>query len=51
VGIVISATYIIMLQFSTVFSIKANLNPMLAVWIPNFVFGALGFYLYMRAPK
>lgn len=51
VGIVISATYIIMLQFSTVFSIKANLNPMLAVWIPNFVFGGLGFYLYMRAPK
>lgn len=51
VGIVVSATYIIMLQFSTVFSIKANLNPLLAVWIPNFVFGGLGIYLYMRAPK
>lgn len=50
-GIVISATYIIMLQFSTVFSIKANLNPLLAVWIPNFVFGGLAIYLYMRAPK
>ena len=50
-GIVISATYIIFLQFSTVFSTKANLNPLLAVWIPNFVFGAVAIWLYMRAPK
>ena len=51
VGIVISASYIIFLQFSTVFSIKADLNPLLAVWIPNFIFGALAFWLYLRAPK
>lgn len=51
VGIVISASYILFLQFSTVFSTKANLNPLLAVWIPNFVFGVLALYLYRRAPK
>jgi len=51
VGIVISASYIIFLQFSTVFSIKADLNPLLAVWIPNFLFGGLAFWLYLRAPK
>jgi lipopolysaccharide export system permease protein len=50
-GIVISASYIIFMQFSTVFSIKANLNPLIAVWIPNVMFGALAFYLYLRAPK
>jgi lipopolysaccharide export system permease protein len=50
-GIVISASYIIFMQFSTVFSTKANLNPMLAVWIPNFLFGGLALWLYMRAPK
>ncbi len=50
-GIVISASYIIFLQFSTVFSTKANLDPLLAVWIPNFLFGGLAFWLYMRAPK
>ena len=50
-GIVISASYIIFLQFSTVFSTKANLNPLLAVWIPNFLFGGLAVWLYMRAPK
>jgi lipopolysaccharide export system permease protein len=51
VGIVISASYIIFLQFSTVFSIKASLDPLLAVWIPNFMFGLLAFWLYLRAPK
>ena len=51
VGIVISASYIIFLQFATVFSVKADLNPLLAVWIPNIMFGGLAFYLYRRAPK
>lgn len=51
IGIVISASYIIFLQFSTVFSTKANLNPMLAVWIPNFLFGGLAIWLYTKAPK
>ncbi|WP_143304997.1 LptF/LptG family permease [Chitinophaga vietnamensis] len=50
-GIVISASYIIALQFATVFSVKADLNPLLAVWIPNFIFGGLAFWLYRRAPK
>ncbi|CAL1516637.1 LptF/LptG family permease [Chitinophaga sp. MM2321] len=51
VGIVISASYIILMQFTTVFSVKADLNPLLAVWIPNFLFGGLALYLYRRAPK
>lgn len=51
VGIVISASYIIFLQFATVFSVKADLNPLLAVWIPNIMFGGLALYLYRRAPK
>ncbi len=50
-GIVISATYILLLQFSTVFATKANLDPLLAAWIPNFLFAGLAFWLYMRAPK
>ena len=50
-GIVISALYILFLQFSTVFATKADLNPLLAAWIPNFVFAGLALYLYLRAPK
>lgn len=47
-GIAISATYIMFLQTSTTFSTKSNLDPTLAVWIPNIIFGALAFYLYRR---
>jgi lipopolysaccharide export system permease protein len=50
-GIVISATYILFMQFSTVFATKANLDPLLAAWIPNFLFGLLALWLYFRAPK
>jgi lipopolysaccharide export system permease protein len=45
-GIVISAIYIMSMQFTTTFSIKAGLNPLMAVWIPNFIFGSLAYYLY-----
>jgi lipopolysaccharide export system permease protein len=50
-GIVISAMYIMALQLSTTFSTKAGLNPFIAVWIPNFIFGTLAFYLYRRQIK
>ncbi len=50
-GIVISALYIMAMQMSTTFSTKAGLNPMVAVWIPNFIFGALALYLYRRQIK
>ena len=50
-GVVITVLYILVGRFSTVFSVKGNLDPWLASWIPNFVFGLLAFYLYRRAPK
>lgn len=50
-GIVISAAYIVFMQFSTTFSVKGTLNPFIAVWIPNVVFAGLALWLYRRAPK
>lgn len=47
-GIVISAVYIMLLQFSTTFSTKAGFNPFLAVWIPNIIFGAIAIYLFRK---
>ncbi len=51
IGIVISALYIMAMQFTTTFSTKAGLNPMLAVWIPNFLFGIIAAYLFRRQIK
>ena len=47
-GIAISAVYIMFLQTSTTFATKASLDPLIAVWIPNFIFGGLAYYLYRR---
>lgn len=50
-GIVISVTYILFMRFSTTFSVKGTLNPLLAVWIPNFIFAGITIWLYRRAQK
>lgn len=50
-GILIAAVFILSDRFSTVFSIKGNLPPLLAAWMPNVVFSFVAYYLYRRAPK
>jgi lipopolysaccharide export system permease protein len=51
IGIIICAVFILTDRFSTIFSTKGNLNPYLAAWIPNLIFGFLTIYLYKKAPK
>jgi lipopolysaccharide export system permease protein len=50
-GILLSFSYILISQFSSQFSMKGGLNPMLAMWIPNMVYLAIGLVLYRIAPK
>ena len=47
-GIAISAVYMLFLQFSTTFSTKAGLNPMVAVWIPNALAAFAALFVYRR---
>ena len=51
VGVLLSVIYILFSRFSLVFATKGNLSPMLAAWIPNFVFACLTYYLYRRYSK
>jgi lipopolysaccharide export system permease protein len=51
IGIVIAAIFIVSDRFSTTFSVKGDLPPLLAAWIPNVVFSIVAFYLYKKAPK
>lgn len=51
VGIGSSFVYILLMQFTTTFATKGGLHPMIAVWIPNIVFGIYGLYLLKIAPK
>jgi lipopolysaccharide export system permease protein len=51
VGFVIAALFIVINQFSTIFSTKGNLHPMIAAWIPNIIFLVVMIVLYKKAPK
>lgn len=50
-GIALSFTYILFIQFATMFSLKGGLPPLIAVLIPNFIFSILAVYLLIKAPK
>lgn len=51
IGITLSALYILFTTFSSQLSIAGSMNPLLAVWLPNLLFLAIGLYLYYKAPK
>lgn len=50
-GFAIAALFILLDRFSTIFSVKGDLPPVIAAWLPNILFAILTFYLYRRAPK
>ncbi|QEM09449.1 LptF/LptG family permease [Mucilaginibacter rubeus] len=51
IGILLCFAYIILEKFALVFSIKGGMSPLIAVFIPNIIFGILGYYLLLKAPK
>jgi lipopolysaccharide export system permease protein len=51
IGVVISFTYILFIQFSKQFAIGGLLPVMLAVWLPNLFFLVVAFFLFRMAPR
>ena len=51
IGLTLSALYILFTTFSSQLSIAGSMNPLLAVWLPNLLFLAVGLLLYYKAPK
>jgi len=51
IGLLISFSYILFLQFSAQFAISGALPPFVAVWLPNVVFSVVAFIEYRMAPK
>ena len=51
IGLILSFSYILFLQFASQFSLKGNLGPMLAMWIPNILYSLIALVLYKMAPK
>lgn len=50
-GVLICVIYILVGRFSSVFSLKANFDPVVAAWLPNVAFALLAWYLYQKSPK
>jgi len=50
-GFIIGTLFFGMNTFSAVFSTNADLNPIVAAWLPNVTFSLVGIWLYIRAPK
>jgi lipopolysaccharide export system permease protein len=48
---IIGVTFIVFDKFSMVFSTKGNLPPIVAAWLPDFIFALVAVWLYKRAPK
>ena len=50
-GLVITFLYILFMQIFTVFATFGDLPPMIAVWVPNIIFGIIAFIMIRSAPK
>ncbi len=51
IGFLTAALFILADRFSTIFSTKGNLPPIMAAWIPNLIFVFVLYRLYQKAPK
>ncbi len=51
IGLTLSFAFILFMQITTTFATAGSLPAVVAVWIPNLIFGALGLYLLRIAPK
>lgn len=50
-GLFIAVVYIFAIKVSTVYATNAGLSPLVACWLPNFLFAGLAVYIFSRAPK
>lgn len=50
-GILISFTFIMFMQVSTTFAAGGQISSLIAVWIPNFLFAILAWFLLSKAQK
>lgn len=51
IGILLCFTYIVAERFALVFATKGTASPLIAVFVPNVIYGIFGYYLLLKAPK
>jgi len=51
IGLLVAFSFILFMQVSTTFAQSGFISPLVAVWIPNFIYGILAYFMYRWAPK
>lgn len=51
IGIFLSFIYLFVIQYFNTYGNTGLMHPMLAVWIPNFIFGSVAYFLYRTVQK
>lgn len=49
VGTALCFTYILLMQVSTTFTLNLGFSPLISVWLPNFLYAIICFFLYRKA--
>jgi lipopolysaccharide export system permease protein len=50
-GVLLGALFIFLSKFALTFTTNLNVPPLIAMWLPNTVFGVLAWYLVQKAQK
>lgn len=50
-GLMLSFSYILFMQISTVFAISGSTSPFIAVWIPNVAYAIIAYFVYRWAAR
>jgi lipopolysaccharide export system permease protein len=51
IGLVLSFSYILFMTVTQTFALNGLTSPLIAMWIPNFLYIIIAVVLYMRAAK
>ncbi len=51
IGLALSFSYILFMRFTAMFAVSGLFAPIVAVWIPNILYGLIAYFLYRLVPK
>ena len=51
IGLGLSFSYILFMTVTSSFAVSGLVSPMIALWIPNFLYTFIAIYLYRKAPR
>lgn len=51
IGLFLAFAYILLFTISSAYAVSGSMTPFLAAWLPNIIFSAIAFGLYLKAPR